>query len=157
MLKLLENRKLWMIISVLYIIVLFLFVVVKIYSPTGSLLFTRELIMENREKGYWNINLVPFETIKSYFNLKYGINYINIVANTFPFILLSFLLSLATNEKIRPLKVLFCCLGLIIFFEVFQLVSCLGSFDVDDIIMNFFSCIVGVWIYLAMRHFSYKK
>lgn len=157
MLKLLKNRKLWIVISVLYIIALFLFVIVKIYSPMGSMYFTRELIIENREKGYWNMNLVPFETIKSYFDLKYGINYINIFANTFPFILLSLFLSLATNEKIRPLIVLFFCLGLIIFFEVFQLVSCLGSFDVDDIIMNFFSCIVGVWIYLAIRHFSYKK
>ena len=157
MLKLLKNRKLWIVISVLYTIALFLFVVVKIYSPMGSLYFTRELIMENREKGYWNMNLVPFETIKSYFDLKYGINYINIFANKFPFILLSLFLSLATNEKIGPLIVLFFCLGLIIFFEVFQLVSCLGSFDVDDIIMNFFSCIVGVWIYLAIGHFSYKK
>ena len=126
-------------------------------NKTDKIITNQNIIMENREKGYWNINLVPFETIKSYFDLKYGINYINVVANTFPFVLLSFLLSLATNEKIRPLKVLFFCLGLIIFFEVFQLVSCLGSFDVDDIIMNFFSCIVGVWIYRAMRHFSYKK
>lgn len=46
MLKLLENRKLWAIISVLYIIVLFLFVVVRIYSPMGSLHFTRELSNE---------------------------------------------------------------------------------------------------------------
>lgn len=153
MAKILKNRKLWIVISFLYVISLFLFVVVKVYSPMGSLHFTKELILENREKGYWNLNLVPFKSIKSYFDFKYGINYINIFANTVPFILLSLLFSLAKKQSTKPLTILLLCLGLIVGFEVFQLVSCLGSFDVDDIIMNFLSCIIGILVYLAVEHF----
>jgi hypothetical protein len=67
MFKIIKNRRFWIYTSFLYFIALFLLVIVKIYSPTGSLHFTRELILENRAKGYWNLNLVPFKSIKSYF------------------------------------------------------------------------------------------
>lgn len=36
------------------------------------------------------------------------------------------------------------CLTLILFFEVVQFVTCVGFFDVDDIIMNGFSCLIGI-------------
>lgn len=151
MLKILRNRKFWIGVSILYVIALFLFVIVKIFSPMGSLHFTKELILENREKGYWNLNVVPFNSIKSYFDFKHGINYINILANTVPFILLSLSFSLAKRQSTKPLIILLLCLFFIVFFEVFQLVSCLGSFDIDDIIMNFLSCYIGIIIYRAIE------
>ncbi|SET30958.1 hypothetical protein SAMN04487772_11444 [[Clostridium] polysaccharolyticum] len=52
MFKIIKNRRFWIYTSFLYFIALFLLVIVKIYSPTGSLHFTRELILENRAKGY---------------------------------------------------------------------------------------------------------
>ena len=93
--------------------------------------FTKELILENREKGYWNLNLVPFKSIKSYFDFKYGINYINIFANTVPFILLSLLFSLAKKQSTKPLTILLLCLGLIRHLRNSEPIENTGFFDFD--------------------------
>lgn len=107
------------------------------------------------EGGYWNelsqnINITPFETVGKYLNtLKNSENgrishqaVINLGGNVIMFVPLGFLLPF-NRGRAKSLKgCMTACLIIIMCVELIQLFTLLGSFDVDDLILN----MVGVWI-----------
>lgn len=105
--------------------------------------------------GYWNelsqnINLTPFETVGKYLNtLKNSENgrishqaVINLGGNVIMFVPLGFLLPFNLSRAKSLKGCMTACLIIIMCVELIQLFTLLGSFDVDDLILN----MVGVWI-----------
>ena len=98
-----------------------------------------------------NYNLVPFRTIGVQIeHISQGWARNNLIANIMIFAPFGFLISLVYPGVNSFLKVFLCGCAAVFLAEVFQFFTRLGSFDVDDIILN----IVGVCIgYLIMKVF----
>lgn len=135
-------------ILIVYILFLLFFVVLKLNSPI--IYSTKEHIIQNRLLGYWNFNLIPFKTIK---DMIIDNNYLNILGNILPFLPLGFLISISL-KKFSIIKSILKCITIIIFFEIIQFFSCLGFFDIDDILLNTFSCFLGIILYICIYHFK---
>ena len=115
-------------------------------------------------QSYWqsvrdNYNLIPFYTIDNYVNVI--VNYpnsslfahclINLVGNVVMFIPAGWLLPRLFKPMRKFFRFLLTCLLSILAVEVFQLFTLLGSFDVDDIILNLVGMVLGYLIYLVKR------
>lgn len=120
---------------------LFLFVVV-ILKFTGSV---QDLLEKMRSEPYGKpYNLVPFATIKTQLQyLSDGWARFNLLGNTLPFIPFGFLLPLSCKRKCSLLGVLLRGLLFVLFAEAVQFYTNLGTFDVDDIILNMSAIFVG--------------
>ena len=104
-----------------------------------------------------NINLKPLYTIKNYINVilhypestYYRHCIINLTGNILMFIPAGFLLPRLFKplRKFFPfiLTVLIC----ILFVELLQLLAMVGSFDIDDIILNFFGVLIGYLLFIC--------
>lgn len=145
--KLLNNKSLLKLIFLLYISLLFIFVILKLYN--FSYMFSlRSHILQDRSAGYWNINLIPLKTIKD--NLENGLHSLNLIGNTLPFLLLGLLLSMA-EKHFKIIKSTIYSILLILCFELTQFITCLGFFDVDDIILNSLFCFIGIIVWSGCR------
>ena len=113
---------------------------------------------------YWqavqdNFNIIPFYTIDNYVNVI--VNYpnsslfvhcfINLVGNVVMFIPAGWLLPRLFAPMRKFFRFLLTCFVSILLVEVFQLFTLLGSFDVDDIILNLAGMIIGFIVYLCKR------
>ena len=103
-----------------------------------------------RISNSWYISeLIPFKTIIS--QLKYGsINEIvrNIIGNLCLFIPLSFLLILKDNKYKNILKQTLIVLPSILMTELLQMITSVGVFDIDDIILNY----LGVLLFIIIMN-----
>ena len=138
------NNKSWKILFFVYILLVLNFIVVKFNGNIQDVINTIQWNMANRNEGATGANLVPFRTIKAYISdLSYGISYINILGNIIPFIPIGFLIPMAFPSQRNIIKTLISSFLLIFSVEILQLMLFLGSFDVDDIILNLLSCFIG--------------
>lgn len=145
------NKKICKLVLFVYIGLLSYFVIFKLYLPKENVIFARELILRNRAAGYYNANLIPFKSIRAYINSTLGINYINLLGNTLPFIFLGVLTAIQKNSKTNVAKLLLFNILLIVGFEIMQFVTCVGVLDIDDIILNSISCYIGIIVYLKAK------
>lgn len=143
--KKLTNTKLCKYILAAYTFLLFAFVVLKLYRGVGGIISDRNHIIRDRLDGYLNINLIPLKTIKNNFDFKSGLNIPNIFGNIVPYIVLGMFISMSEN-KFGIVKSCFISFITILLFEIVQFITCTGFFDIDDIILNFFSCLLGIGI-----------
>lgn len=116
------------------------------------------------EGRYWNelsqnINLTPFETVGKYLNtLKNSENgrishqaVINLGGNVIMFIPLGFLLPF-NMEKVKGFgNCMTACLIIIMCVELIQLFTLLGSFDVDDLLLNMMGAAIGYIMYKNLK------
>lgn len=107
--------------------------------------------MSYEEQLQQNINLQPLLTIRNYWNVIYHRTndsalvhcIINLGGNIFLFIPIGVLVP-RIYPKLRNFFRFFCvCLGVMFMVEVLQLFTLLGSFDVDDLILNLFGMTTG--------------
>lgn len=152
----------------LYFLVLFLVVVLK-FGYAGNnfrIAFSYiDSIKESRKAGFWNINLYPFKTIKSYItNILEGYKttktlelyfILNLVGNMFAFIPLGFFIPKVFN--LNFFKSILCCIFIITFFELIEFIFMIGFFDVDDIILNAFGCMIGYLLHKIVDLEKYSK
>ena len=105
------------------------------------------------------MNLKPFATVDLYLYLLKNTkdqdllihSVVNLVGNVVMFIPLGFLLPKTFRPmRIYPLMVL-CVAAGIVFIEILQLITGLGSCDVDDLILNVIGANMGYLIYLIWR------
>lgn len=129
-----------------YIALLFVFVVVKF---KGSFYELSDRVNTYSMQGSINYNLIPFrsmsvqiERITQWWALK------NILGNIIPFIPFGFLLPITYKKFNAAIKVLAMGFASILLIEIFQFFTRLGSFDVDDIILNMIGIVCG----LIFRH-----
>ena len=116
-------------------------------SPVGDLAYTDVLQQ--------NMNLTPLHTIRNYIwvirknadqeLVRHCI--INLGGNILLFIPAGYLLPRIFTKQKNFLVFLLTCAGSILLVETAQLFSLLGSFDVDDILLNLFGMLLGFIIY----------
>ena len=108
-----------------------------------------------------NINLTPLFTIRNYLHVVIHRSnddilmhcIINLAGNIFLFIPLGYLLPKLWRAQENFFRFLFTCFVSILLVELVQLFALLGSFDVDDIILNLSGMTMGFIYY----HLTKKK
>jgi glycopeptide antibiotics resistance protein len=119
-------------------------------------LYSRKVITE----GWRHANVKPFSTIYLFYRskrLREEYKYDNLGGNIIGFVPLGILfpaLFLAFRSFWRVALVCFC---ISLLFETTQLLTGLGSFDVDDIILNTTGGIVGYIVYIILRRIMRDK
>ena len=108
-----------------------------------------------------NINLTPLYTIKNYLRVVinrtndavYAHCLINLLGNVLLFIPIGYLLPKIWPTQRNFFVFIFSAFLLILAIEVTQLFSLLGSFDIDDIILNFPGMLIGyfLWLFTKLR------
>ncbi len=105
----------------------------------------------------YNTNLVPFRTIGEYFRSlagntqNYDIPVKNLLGNLLLFLPMGVYLPLFFKKAQRFWVYVLVMLGLLFLVELFQLITRSGSFDVDDMILNFLGACMGFGLYGAGR------
>ena len=108
--------------------------------------------------GLKNANLVPFKNIITVFSnsnaYEFPIN--NNLGNIVGFVPQGFLLAFifpACRKLLQNIKVV---LFTSFMFELLQLITGLGIFDIDDLLLNITGGIMGWFIFIAMSKYMYK-
>lgn len=105
-------------------------------------------------------NLVPFKTIKNYIRYRAYVNtetlVINIIGNVVAFMPMGFFIPILFRNKRSLIEVLFFSSLISLIAEFMQYRFVVGSFDVDDIILNTLGGIIG-YILFSMIYGIYKK
>lgn len=107
----------------------------------------------------YRYNLEPLIEIKRYWNHKIEIGSMNVVLNLFGnvvcFMPLGFVIPILSNRKWKFIGTAFMCCFASCFVETMQLISKLGSFDIDDIILNTFGGLLG-YLLFAICNMIYR-
>ena len=114
---------------------------VEIFKGNNIAMFKRRVL--------YSSNFIPFRTIYEYSTVDIGFNISvsNSFGNIIAFVPLGFLLPLL-KERLKELKKIFKIAFIIsLTFEIIQLITGLGEFDVDDIILNVLGGALGFLIY----------
>lgn len=102
--------------------------------------------MGRKTSDVYKYSLVPFKEIKRYLQYKdqlgMGSVILNIVGNVVAFAPFGFVLPIITKYR-KCYKVLLLSLEFSLVVEIIQLVSKVGSFDVDDLILNTIGGVIG--------------
>ena len=122
----------------IYFVLLFGIVIIKFRGSFSELLIK----MESTPFGT-NYNLIPFKSIgEQLSHFSEGWARFNLLGNIIPFVPFGFLLPVVSEKINSFIKILFAGFGFLLFVEVFQFFTRLGSFDVDDIFLN----MLGIFI-----------
>ncbi|WP_088013275.1 VanZ family protein [Gottfriedia acidiceleris] len=109
-------------------------------------IFLVAILFLGRNSTSTGINFVPFRTIISYLNndMNDSLKISNLLGN----LLLLMPLGIILKTKIKSIK-LSILTGVIILFsvEIIQFIFKVGSFDIDDMILNSFGLLIGYLIY----------
>ena len=139
----------------MYIALLFVFVVVKF---KGSFYELSDRVNTYSMQGSINYNLIPFrsmstqiERITQWWALK------NLLGNIIPFIPFGFLLPITYKKFSSAISVFVIGLASILVIESFQFFTKLGSFDVDDIILNMTGIVCGYVIFLVTNRLFIRR
>ena len=129
-----------------YLVLLFVFVIVKFRGSFSEL--SDKIAATPFGTNY---NLVPFRTIGVQIeHISQGWARNNLVANMVIFAPFGFLISLVYPKVNSFSKAFLCGCAVVALAEIFQFYTRLGSFDVDDIILNVTGVCIG---YLGMKVF----
>ena len=144
-----RNRKFAILLFLLYFGVLFYF-----------LFFSEKLGRTFVEREY-HYNLIPFLEIKRfivhYEVLGFKAVLLNIVGNVVAFMPFGFFLPIFSRRCRYFLNTVFYTLELSLAVELIQLVTKVGSFDVDDLILNTFGGAMGFFVYHTAHWFMIRK
>ena len=150
-----KQDKILKIIWWVYIALLLVFVVVKF---KGSFYELTDRISTYSMQGSINYNLIPFrsmsaqiERITQWWALK------NLLGNIIPFIPFGFLLPVTYKKFSSAISVFVIGLASILVIESFQFFTKLGSFDVDDIILNMTGIVCGYVIFLVTNRLFIRR
>lgn len=103
------------------------------------------------EMSEYHYNLVPFQEIQRFWNYREmlgWVSYANLFGNVIIFIPFGFFMPMASRYRSFFLTMSY-SLGLSLLVEVFQFISRVGSFDVDDIILNTIGGIAGYILFVV--------
>lgn len=118
------------------------YMVVLIYFVLFAEMWGRGEISED-----YNYNLVPFREIMRFLTnmdtLGWRVVMINILGNIAAFVPFGLFLPVVTNLRLNMLSVAVLTFDLSLTIELMQLITKVGSFDVDDLILNTVGGIIG--------------
>ena len=102
----------------------------------------------------YRYNLVPFAEIKRYLNYRDKIGsfhvMLNLLGNVFCFIPFGFVIPILARKQ-NALRMFLLSMAASVLVELLQLVSMLGSCDVDDIILNTLGGLIGYMMFVIGR------
>ena len=144
------SQAIWWIAFVLYVSVMLCLLLWRSQNWIDGLSY-QQMLLEN-------INLKPFYTIDNYLNIivyypdsfyfKHCI--INLVGNVILFIPAGFLIPRVFKSMRKFFPFLLTCVLSIMFIELVQLFALLGSFDIDDIILNLSGILIGYILFACV-------
>lgn len=147
-----HNSKKYMKVSILVMFILYLLLLINFmilgnnFGRNFEFIFTasKETI---KSYFYNNFNVIPFNTIRNYldnsgmyFDIK--LVCINLLGNLVCFMPFAFFLKYLFKRENKFINFLLTILLIVISFELIQLLTLSGSFDIDDIILNTFGSIL---------------
>lgn len=132
-------KKKLIIFFVIYTIVLTYFVLFKFNFTINDL---NDFINEFRSVNYKRVNLELFSSIKMQVNILDRWAILNLIANTVPFVILGLLYKYCFKTSL--IKSIIISAIFILSLELIQLIFVIGTFDIDDILLNFISILIGV-------------
>lgn len=144
-----RNRMIAILLFLLYFAVLFYF-----------LFFSEKMGRTYLEREY-HYNLIPFHEIKRF--VKYyeviGIQAVilNIAGNVAAFMPFGFFLPIFSERCKRFLNTVFYSFELSLLVELIQLITKVGSFDVDDIFLNTLGGALGFFVFKIADYFWCRK
>lgn len=103
----------------------------------------------------YRYNLHPFKEILRFINNQdtlgtYAVM-INVLGNMIAFVPFGFCLPMVTEHRMKFIRVTVLSAGLSLMIELVQLVSKVGSFDVDDLILNTIGGMVGYILFCVCK------
>jgi glycopeptide antibiotics resistance protein len=113
-------------------------------------------------EGEYRYNLTLFQEIGRYYNLgitkgSWTLFIYNVIGNIVVFMPLSIFLRLLVKRCKRVFYTILLCLEFSLFAEIVQLVTKVGSFDVDDLLLNTFGGICGIILLAIWRAWHGRK
>lgn len=110
-------------------------------------------IMGRQVSDEYHLNLIPFKEIKRFCN---GINklgkhvvWMNVAGNIAAFIPFGLFVMPVSGRKINFAETVMLTFDVSICVEIIQLVTRVGSFDVDDLILNTIGGVIGASMYMV--------
>ena len=129
-----------------------LYIAALVYFVFFAEMFGRVHVPDN-----YRYNLVPFKEIKRfliyYDQLGSTAVLLNLLGNVVAFMPFGFFLPLVTAHRRKFFKVFFSSIALSLAIELIQLVSKVGSCDVDDLLLNTLGGILGYWCFCVYKKF----
>lgn len=106
-----------------------------------------------------NMNLIPFHTLRNYWKVVCRMEFtplffhcvINLGGNIFLFIPIGYFLPRLWPFLRNFFSFLLTCIAAIVLIELLQLVTLLGSLDIDDLILNLAGMIVGYLLFMIFK------
>lgn len=143
-----ENKTTRWIIFIAYIVIL-------VY-----VVFFAEMLGRNETVQEYKYNLIPFREIKRfiiyYKQLGAGTVFLNIAGNIAAFLPLGYYIPVLSKKNCGILKVFTDSVLLSMIIELTQLLTRVGSCDVDDIILNTLGGVTGYVLYCFVMHVKNK-
>lgn len=145
------------IVIVLFLIYIYLMIKVFILKNGLSINISRLLIHESFTQKIAGANFIPFRTILYYLSGKQGLSVAarNLLGNIIAFVPLGFSLPVLF-KRLKNMKYTLLISFLVTFsIETIQLFTCIGSCDIDDIILNVLGATIGFLIYKKFYSYIY--
>lgn len=142
-----KNKRFFTFLLVIYILSMLWLLLGQRIRPGMTITFTTPVAER--------MNLKPFATIDLYLYLLKNTkntdllihSWVNLLGNVVMFIPLGYLLPKTFRPLRKFLLLVLCVVVSITLVEILQLVTCLGSCDVDDLILNVAGAIIGYLIW----------
>ncbi|MGG9964141.1 VanZ family protein [Ferruginibacter sp. SUN106] len=141
------------------LLLIFLLVLTKVILFKGSPRYYKNYFRTTYHnytvaEGKRKANFKPFATIKLFYesrrlNMEYKVS--NLLGNILLFIPLGFLLPLLVKRFRNVFVILLTGFLLSLFYECTQLVTGIGVFDVDDMILNTTGTLIGIIIFYILK------
>lgn len=114
-------------------------------------------VKANRIDGLWNINLIPLRSIGpqlTHINEWWALK--NILGNIIVFMPFGCLFPLAYPRGKGLVRMFVIAVFSILLIEIFQLITMLGAFDIDGIILNVLSILIGYILIVSLQLLYFK-
>ncbi|WP_054026194.1 VanZ family protein [Bacillus sp. FJAT-28004] len=139
-------RVAFLITFLVYLLLLLKVILFKVASPFTIMDYLLNFNLNNFKRTLnLSSNFVPFKTISGYVFHTSNQNIVikNVVGNIIIFIPFGFLLPVIAGKKLNIVQLITFSFLLSLCLELIQLFSRIGSFDVDDLLLNTLGAILG--------------
>lgn len=138
------------ILFLVYLLFLCDLVIFKFFGNFNRVVEMRNEILFDRMEGCPNYNFIPLRSVMPALRSAVPLLKLSIAGNIFLFLPLGFFVSYF-SVPVSFFKTVSVCLAIIVGFEAIQYVTCLGIFDVDDIILNIIGSVAGWFVFIGIN------
>ena len=121
--------------------------------------FSEDFGRTNPNRGY-AYNLAPFKEILRfityYETLGMKAVVVNLAGNVIAFMPFGFFMPVVSRRSRGPVRIIFLGFGFSLMLETIQLVFKVGSYDVDDLILNTLGAAIGFFCYRRVQRFRVR-